>query len=256
MRWFAAIVLGLASCALEPIELEGKRCAESCPADYVCVDQRCTRELSADGGGRADAGLHDSGDGDGGLVEDYRVLTVSEDSDDAFWRGDFAPPDREQLSVDHGGVSIEVGSGDPYLAAGLRFLSPLPRGARVVDARLELKRLTGGAPEDATMKVQLYQSVEVPPFDSSHIHPPEFHAVGGLSEPIGGWVADWGEMSSPNLAEPLQTLVERADYEPGAAIGFVITAENFPADIWAGFEDSSAGDGAAPRLKLRWQYEP
>lgn len=232
------------ACTLEPLDHEGRACSTGvCPAGYACVAGLCTQGATA-----GDAGVRDAAPLG---PEEFLVLELAADTDDATWLGNTAPPDREVLSVDNGGVFVEVGQGGDHGTAGLRFALPLPPGAQILDARLELQRLTGGARETNTLRVAVWQSIDVPPFDPSHVHPPEFHAAGGLSAWVGGWAARWDPTTSPDLSALLQPLVARSDWRRDATVGFVIAADDMPEGLWAGFADHADQSAPAARLKLR-----
>lgn len=245
------LILMAPSCTLEPLDHEGRACSTGvCPTGYTCVAGLCSRGVLGDGGPEPDASAPDAT-----MLgpEEFLVLELASDTDDATWVGNTSPPDREVLSVDNGGVFVEVGQGGDHGTAGLRFALPLPPGARVLDARLELQRLTGGARETTTMQVAVWQSIDVPPFDPGHTHPPEFHAAGGLSASIGGWQARWDPTTSPDLSSLIQPLVDRPDWRRDATVGFVITAQDMPEGVWAGFADHADRSAPAAKLKLRVQ---
>jgi hypothetical protein len=105
------------------------------------------------------------------------------------------------------------------------------------------------------MKVQVYDSANVPPFDDGHTHAPEAHAVGGLWATAVGpiWVGENGKpVQTSEIKHLVQHVVDRPDWVNGAAIGFVFSAQVMGIR-WVDFADSSLGTGQA---SLRLAYTP
>jgi hypothetical protein len=176
------------------------------------------------------------------------VLTITRDQDDATWINGTD----ERLHYDVDSLYVEVGGDTEAGKAGLRFELPVPPGSIINSAIIELHRTIGDALPDESMKVQVYDSVNVPPFDDAHTHGPEAHATGGLWPTIVGpiWVGENGKaVQTAELRHLVQHVVDRADYgSSGSSIGFVFSAQVMGVR-WVNFADSSLGVGQ-PTLRL------
>ena len=175
-------------------------------------------------------------------------LAIENDADDALWLYDTD----ERLYYSAEEPFVEVGGDDQGARAGFRFRLPLPRGSTVESAILRLERRLGDASPNETMRVQVFDSATVPPFDGGHAHEPEAHAPGGLfALAIGGFSVGSGEgvTDSPNLAALVQHVVDRSDYAVGGAIGFVVSADEL--SHWAMFADRHSEAGTVLRIRYR-----
>jgi hypothetical protein len=176
------------------------------------------------------------------------VLTITKDQDDATWINGTD----ERLHYDVDSLYVEVGGDTEAGKAGLRFELPAPPGSIINSAIIELHRTIGDALPDESMKVQVYDSVNVLPFDDAHTHGPEAHATGGLWPTIVApiWVGENGKaVQTAELKHLVQHVVDRADYGiSGSSIGFVFSAHVMGVR-WVNFADSSLGVGQ-PSLRL------
>ncbi|HMI83515.1 MAG TPA: hypothetical protein VK550_05440 [Polyangiaceae bacterium] len=171
------------------------------------------------------------------------VLTIAKDQDDATWINGTD----ERLHYDIDSLYLEVGADTEAGKAGLRFDLPVPPGSTINSAIIQLHRTIGDALADESMKVQVYDSANVPPFDDAHTHAPEGHAPGGLWPTVVGsiWVGENGNpVQTPELKGLVQHVVDRADWVGGASIGFVFSAQVMGVR-WVDFADSSLGTGQA-----------
>ncbi len=149
------------------------------------------------------------------------VLTIAADSDDATWTGS-----TEHVMIENGGFLLQIGNDARKPTAGLRFSVPLPQGSQVLDARLELQLLNLTDTAGSTVRVQAWNSIAVPPFSNTHVHPAELHASGNLSTTsIGGLSAVWGTTVSDDLSPLLQPLIIMSEWSSGTYVGFVLTAD-------------------------------
>jgi hypothetical protein len=182
-------------------------------------------------------------------------LSILADRDDALWlsvnessqeRLHFGPSDGAA------GYTFEVGSDSEACRAGLRFALPFGHGARVLSAKLALRRVGAASNADAssTMTVRVYESDSVPPFDANHMHDtPSQHDPGGvwLGQAVGGYAVGmsdaWNE--SPNLAALVQHVIDRSEFRAGNYIGFVLSPDVLPGTQFAQFRDSFAGEDPA-----------
>jgi hypothetical protein len=175
-------------------------------------------------------------------------LSIQNDGDDAVWLYDTD----ERLYYSQAEPYVEVGGDDERARAGFRFILPLPRGSTIESATLRLMRRLGDANANETMRVQVFDSATVPPFDDAHAHEPDEHDPGGLlALAIGGFSIGSGEgaITSPNLAALVQHVVDRSDYAVGGAIGFVLSADELAR--WAMFADRNSEAGTLLRIRYR-----
>jgi hypothetical protein len=169
------------------------------------------------------------------------VLTIADDQDDATWINNTD----ERLHYDMVSLYIEVGADAEAGKAGLRFKLPVPPGSVVNSATIELQRTIGDALANESMKVQVYDSANVPPFDDAHTHGPEGHAAGGLWPTEVGpiWVGENGNsVQTSEIKHLVQHVIDRPDWVDGAAIGFVFSAQAMGVR-WVSFADSSLKAG-------------
>jgi hypothetical protein len=96
------------------------------------------------------------------------------------------------------------------------------------------------------MRVQVFDSVSVPPFAEAHLHPPEAHDPAGIwPTAVTGYRAGSDEsiVESPELRELVQHLVDKPGWTESSVLGFVLSPDSIT--TWAGFADSSASSGRA-----------
>lgn len=236
------------------------------------MDAGTTRDAAADtaGGDSAadgeeagsDAVVVDTATGDtGASLAMIQTFKITADEDDCAWyvSNDF-DDFREVLHfvpAVHGTSShtIEVGADGGQARAGLRFRLPLAPGARVLEAKLTLKRMP---PEEClptdTMRVQVYDADDVPAFNGSHYHvKPDAHVGGGLwGISVGGFPCGRvGEtITSQDLSILVQHIVDRPGWRSDAYLGFVLFPE-FLGDGFAPLGDSFEGEGAS--LRVIWR---
>jgi hypothetical protein len=168
------------------------------------------------------------------------VISIQGDADDAVFITDDDGVE-ERLSYDPNTPHIEVGTDDELGRIGLRFPLAIPPGSLIDAASLSLTRVDGDADATATMRVEVYESANVPVFSEQHRHRPQAHVVGGLwSTFVGGFGvgADDERVTSPDLSELVQHVVHRIDFRAGSTIGFVLSPEDMSG--WVSFADSSA----------------
>lgn len=205
--------------------------------------------------GAAGAGAISGEGGAGGSDLDSETIAVENDADDAVFVAKDAAFERDP--DERLGTSLRVGwDGQHWYRAALRFRLPVPKGSRVVSATLELFRTesTGAdADADATMRVEVYDSSNVSPFDDGHEHAPEAHDSGGLAgDFVGGFaVGAPGVVTSPDLGALVQRVVERSDYREGNRIAFILSADELTG--LATFADSSTSEESS---KLHVVYVP
>jgi hypothetical protein len=228
---------------------------------------------SADDAGRtqADAGpvVRDAGRAEAGPpaapppVPVELTLPIARDADDGTWiKARATGVQEERLHYDDrangAGKHIEVANDNEQGRAGLRFVLPIEPGATVQSATLTLQRFTNAdfvadaASASAAMRVQVFESSRMPPFDATHRHTAEQHAP-VWSQAVGGYkVGAFGALVvSPELRELVQHVIDRPDYERGGAIGFLLSPETIPSTKYADFTDQSAGHDV-PTLRVRY----
>jgi hypothetical protein len=180
------------------------------------------------------------------------VVPIAADEDDALWID--GTDERLHYSADD--LTLEVGTDAEVGRTGLRFHVSVPPRAVVTSARLGLRSENTHTAASSTMKVSVYDSVDVPPFSDLHQHQPADHDPRKLAghEVTGFAVCETGEVCvSPNVAELVQRIVDRSDWTGTGWIGFVLAPDDFAADSWISFEDSAAG-AVAPALEI--DYDP
>lgn len=220
--------------------------------------------LAGEGGNPADAGMGIGGDlggasgatGGAGATwgEPVEVtLRITNDADDAVFitNGDTVD---ERLKYGLLSPAIEVGTDAEQGRVGLRFTLPIPVGSRIISAVLSMTRVEGSAASTDTMRVEIYDSANVPAFSDQHQHRPQAHVVGGVMPgAVGGFSVgeDTERIVSPNLTELLEQVLQRPDYRAGSAIGFVLSPDEMSG--WVMFEDSSAITSGAAQLSVVYQ---
>jgi hypothetical protein len=177
------------------------------------------------------------------------TLPIVGDFDDGDWIGGT----NEQLRHSATSTTIQVGVGAEASRAGLRFQVRLPKGAIIQSARLHLYRAGGQTPPTDTIEVQVYDSGQVPAFADAHVHTPDAHAPEGLwLTAVTGFVIgpNDSEVDSPEIANLVRHVLDRADWKDGGHIGFVLTP--YQMHGWAAFTDSSASDGRSATLRIKY----
>ena len=212
-----------------------------------------------DGSVGTDAGA-DAGGPDcpgGGVVPGEQTVAIADDRDDAMWNTPWTSPDERLVYRRPDNLALYVGNDAEQQAIGLRFAVDVPRCATIEEAYLgatvfdEVHDLTD------TVQVSVWDSVDVPRFNEFHSESPPEHDPAGLwGLSVGDWALNATEgmsLSSPNLAELVQHLVDRDDWQPGATIGFFIEADAMAIDHYLGFVDVSVGDGNQSAFFVRWR---
>lgn len=195
----------------------------------------------------SDAATRDAARPDAGPTS--LVLPIAEDRDDALWR--VASGGLEELlhftaaSHSSAGYTIEVGVDGEQCRAGLRFALPIAAGSRVLSASLRLMRVGPATDADpgSTMRVHVYESASVGPFDHAHVHQdPAQHASGGLwlGASVGGFAVGQSNAvtQSADLSELVQHVIDRPDWIKGGYIGFVLAPDQMDGTQYAQFRDS------------------
>jgi hypothetical protein len=177
-------------------------------------------------------------------------LTIANTSDDCTWINGT----EERLRFSDTDATMEVGADAEMGRAGLRFTLPIAAGSRIASAILRIYRIGGEAAEADTLSIQIFDVANVGPFDASHRHAAADHASGGLwSIKAGGMLVGKNSQftQSPDLSPLVQHVLDKPDWMPGGAIGFVVAPEMMTS--WASYSDSSGNVGKAT---LRLSYVP
>lgn len=161
---------------------------------------------------------------------------------------------------DDSGKHLEIGNDADPEFIGLRFPLPLAKGALIQSATLTLQRFPitfasfpGNAPATDTMKVQVFDSAQVPGFmhivekkhtDRGAIWPPSVNGF-ALGEP--------GKLtSSPDLSMLVQHVIDRAEWVPGANVVFLLSGDSLKSGNYADFTDHSYDAANAAKLQLSY----
>jgi hypothetical protein len=188
--------------------------------------------------------------GSGGQVATLNhELKIASPVDDCTWINGT----EERLRFSDTQQVLEVGTDAEMGRIGLRFVLPIPQGSRVLSAILRIYRVAGDAAETGTLAIQVFEGATVPPFDATHRHEPAGHVAGGLwaIKASGMLVGRANQFTqSPDLSPLVQHVLDRPDWVPGAAIGFVLIPETMTS--WASYADSSSGSGMAATLRLSY----
>jgi hypothetical protein len=188
-------------------------------------------------------------------------ITLTNDTDDALFRIVSGELDEKlHFSPDEGaaGYTIEVGVDGEQCRTGLRFTLPIEPGAEVESAVITLRRVgpESNVSDSATMRVQVFESPAVPPFDEQHQHDtPVQHATGILwPTSVGGWPVGLTGASteSPELAALVQHVVDGASWQAGSVVTFLIFPDAMTGNEYAQFRDSYAAE-YPPVLTLRYR---
>lgn len=104
--------------------------------------------------------------------------------------------------------------------------------------------------------IHVYDSVDVPPFDDSHVHRPEDHAERGLAgKTMEGFIVQQADVTytTPDIGALVQRIVDKPEWTGAGAIGFVLTPQQneFPMGDWVAFNDSSLKSDP-PSLTIRY----
>lgn len=189
--------------------------------------------------------------GSGGQVPTLnQELKIAAASDDCTW----IHGTEERLRFSDTEPVLEVGTDAEMGRIGLRFTLPIPQGSHVVTAILRIYRVGGETAESDTLAIQVFDAPTVSPFDATHMHDAAGHAAGGLWSSIKAGGMPVGKASqftqSPDLTPLVQHVLDKPDWAPGNAIGFVISPETMSG--WVSYGDSSAGSGVAATLRLSY----
>jgi hypothetical protein len=191
-------------------------------------------------------------------------LTISDDRDDATWIS-INGVDEERLHYDDrangAGLHIEVANDRQNGRTGLRFVLPVPASATISSARLSLQRFRNTEPEymmdwalaSATMQVQVFESPLIAAFDAAHRHAPSEHGPtpGVWATSVKGYrIGEFDEVvESPELKQLVQHVIDKSDWAPGRALGFLLSNDTIADGDYVDFSDSSARK-VSPRLRL------
>lgn len=184
--------------------------------------------------------IPDAADDAPGIVN--LTIVIMNDADDGTWIS--LTDERLHYGTEY--VYVEVGNDAEAGRTGLRYVLPVPSGATIRAASLSLHRVIGDALATETMRAQVYESSNVPPFDDTHVHRPEAHDPGGLwATFVPGFAvgSDGDDLTSPDLGVLVQHVIDRPDWTPGGTIGFVLSADQMGSH-WVDFTDSVTGYGA------------
>lgn len=151
--------------------------------------------------------------------------------------------------------AICVGADGGQIQAGLEFSLPIPRGARIVSARLEMR---GATDQQGTPQIGLraYSVGNAPPFVASSPVALSAHA------PLGAQLVVWNAPSfhedddivSPDLTSLLQPVIDRADWSANQSFGLVLLGDAAPNGTWRCVHNLGSGD--PPVLRVRWSALP
>ncbi|MBL8863021.1 MAG: PQQ-dependent sugar dehydrogenase [Planctomycetes bacterium] len=146
---------------------------------------------------------------------------------------------------------IDFGRGPAgAIGAGFQFRLPVPRGARVVAARLVARAAEADA-APASVGIRAYDVGSVPAFVAGSPTPLVAHAPLGLAS------VSWSPppclpgaaLESPDLAALVQAVVARPDWAPGQTLGMVLE----PSGREAGRRSvHNFASGDPPRLVVEW----
>ncbi len=191
------------------------------------------------------------------------VLAIQSDQDDALWRN--ASGGLEELlhfsEAAHGsaGYTIEVGTDGEECRAGLRFALPLEPGSTILEATLRLSRVgpQSNADRGSTLRVAVYETASMGPFDHAHVHQdPAEHVSAGVwaGGSVGGFHVGLSDAStqSPDVSSLVQHVVDRPDWRKGGYIGFLLSPDDMSPGEYAQFRDSFA-QADPPTLTLSFR---
>ncbi len=173
-------------------------------------------------------------------------------------------PRNAQFDAQQGQSASEAG--DPFriafgrdasqqaVQAGFQFRLPLPRGARIVSARLETRAATP-ASDSIDVHVRAYDVGQAPPFAAGSPTPLTAHAP--LLSTSVAWTLDASSqgqvVTSPDLKELVTAVVARPDWIAGNVLGIVLE----PAAGANGLRRvKNFASGDPPRLVVHWEVAP
>ncbi|MFZ1550237.1 MAG: SdrD B-like domain-containing protein [Anaerolineae bacterium] len=175
-------------------------------------------------------------------------LAISASGDDTAVRSDLTI---NQVTA----PALRLGrDGDTSFTGGFRFAGvALPAGAQVLDARLRLHPTgvtSGGLP--VQLVVHGEASDAALDFQAANpLAPTRPRTQAAADWPIPNWPAGWIE--SPNLAGPLQEIIDRPGWTPGAALALFV----FSLGSNSGYLDVDAWDGnSALAAQLDMTFRP
>jgi len=165
---------------------------------------------------------------------------------------------------DDSGKHLEVGNDADPEFIGLRFHLPLPKGVTIQAATLTLQRFPlvfadfpGNATASESMKVQVFDSAQVPAF--MHIVETK-HTDRGAIWPTavnGFQVGATGQnTTSPNLSALVQHVIDRAEWSSGASVVFLLSVDTIKSGSYADFTDFSYNAANAAKLQLTYLPAP
>jgi hypothetical protein len=103
------------------------------------------------------------------------------------------------------------------------------------------------------MRVQVFDSAAVPPFVAAHEHGPADHAPLWATSVNGFRVGALGEdTQSPELAQLVQHVLDRAEWKDGSSVVFVLSVDSIATGQYADFTDYAADPARAARLQLTY----
>jgi hypothetical protein len=181
------------------------------------------------------------------------TVAIAADVNDALWLNG----DDERLHYSATDLTLEVGTDAEIARTGLRFQISIPPRALISSAKLGLRSADLHTDSTSTMKVLVFDTVDVPPFSDLHEHLPEGHAKLAGKDIRGFVVCESGQVCvSPNIAELVQRIVDKPEWTGSGWIGFVLAPDDaFAASSWISFEDSAA-DGVPPTLEVVYGPPP
>jgi glucose/arabinose dehydrogenase/PKD repeat protein len=140
-------------------------------------------------------------------------------------------------------AGVCIGRDSQPLQAGFEFLAPIPEGATIVSARLDL-RATADQFGPVSVQIRGYDVASAPAFVFASPTPLTQHA------PLTSAFATWSPtlpfagavLSSPDLTAIVQEIVSRSDWQPGGALGLVLDGAPTSSDAWRCVRNFASGD--------------
>jgi hypothetical protein len=228
------------------------------PSQRVTVDGQAYLRIWATGVPPVGYKVYEVQAGAGQTFEPAATVTTGGGAGTTAVTYTIAADDRDATSVDAGGAAHEVrvsgyNAGDrrDYVSsdseqesAALEFALDVPAGVVVQEAYLTVRAGPySNASPTGGMLVRSYDVADAAPFvNGPYGDLLTHHPVTAVSVTWGApdWVAG-ADVNSPNLQPLVQAFVNRADYQPGHHLGFVITAGTLATDRYYGWEDFASG---------------
>lgn len=176
------------------------------------------------------------------------VASIATRARNAEWRASsgqsFASPfDAHALCAGFDGSEIQ---------AGFEFALPIPRGAQILSARLELQGASdqSGAPP---IGIRAYAIGNAPPFALASPTALSAHAPLGASLVLwtGAVFREDEPQVSPELATLIQEVVDRADWSSSNALGLILRGDAAPNGTWRCVRNLASAQPAL--LRVRWR---